>query len=255
MEGQLPRQPDVTVRFRYAINKYLGQDFPPGPHFVPMYLPINLQKGGTLPFCLFLMWYYQNYSTAAYFYTATHGAYGLVWLLKHCAFGDAQWNTKVTLGGAVWMVLLVLGPYWLAPWLLMSRTAPAAGAAQCAAGCLVSVVGQCVMMASDAQKTFTLAHKKGLITSGMFRYVRHPNYTGEMMVYGGFALMVAHWAPWAVLAWVWVEVFHTNMMRKEARMSRHAGWDAWYARTGMVLPWLPALLCGGGGAGAGEKKA
>ena len=192
------------------------------------------------------MYYYQNFSTAALFYTATHGAYGLVWLLKHCVIDDAQWRQKVTALGSVWMFILVLGPYWLAPWMLMSGAAPAASDARCCAACVVSVVGMVIMMVSDAQKHYTLRCKKGLITTGMFRYVRHPNYTGEMMLYAGFAAMVDHWAPWAVLAWVWVELFHTNMLRKEASMSRYAQWDAYAARTGMVLPWLPALLSGGG---------
>ena len=79
----------------------------------------------------------------------------------------------------------------------------------------------------------------------MFALVRHPNYTGEMMIYAGFALMVRHWAVWAVLAWVWIELFHTNMMGKEASMSRYPGWAAYKAGTGLVLPWLPALLFGG----------
>jgi steroid 5-alpha reductase family enzyme len=37
------------------------------------------------------------------------------------------------------------------------------------------------MIAADAQKYFTLRVQRGLITSGMFRYIRHPNYLGEMM--------------------------------------------------------------------------
>jgi steroid 5-alpha reductase family enzyme len=46
------------------------------------------------------------------------------------------------------------------------------------------------MIAADAQKYFTLRLQPGLITHGMFRYIRHPNYLGEMMIYGSFALMV-----------------------------------------------------------------
>ena len=55
----------------------------------------------------------------------------------------------------------------------------------------------------------------------MFRYVRHPNYLGEMMIYLSFALMVWHWLPFVVLAWVWGGLFVVNMILKEARMSRY----------------------------------
>ena len=37
------------------------------------------------------------------------------------------------------------------------------------------------MIASDAQKYFTLRLKRDLITDGMYRFIRHPNYLGEMM--------------------------------------------------------------------------
>jgi protein-S-isoprenylcysteine O-methyltransferase Ste14 len=209
------------------MNDFLGHDFPPGPKFVPMYVVINLQKGGTIFFCLWLMHVYQNFSTPALMYTACHGAYGLVWLLKHLTFDDAQWRTKQTLVGAMMGFGLVLGPYWLAPYLLISRSAEAASDKQCCFAAVLSIVGMVVMMAADAEKHFTLKYSKGLITRGMFKHVRHPNYLGEMMIYGGFALMVNDWRPWAVLAWVWIELFHTNMMFKEASMSRYKEWKAY----------------------------
>ena len=67
------------------------------------------------------------------------------------------------------------------------------------------------MIAAAAQKYFTLRLRPGLITDGMFRYVRHPNYLGEMMVYGSFAMMIWHWVPFVVLAWVWIGSFAVNI--------------------------------------------
>jgi steroid 5-alpha reductase family enzyme len=37
--------------------------------------------------------------------------------------------------------------------------------------------------------------KRGLIADGMYRFIRHPNYLGEMLTYGSFALIV-----WALVA-------------------------------------------------------
>jgi protein-S-isoprenylcysteine O-methyltransferase Ste14 len=70
------------------------------------------------------------------------------------------------------------------------------------------------MLVSDAQKYFVLQNKRGLITDGMFSYIRHPNYLGEMMIYGSFASMVPHWAPAAVCAHVWTSLFLVNMVLK-----------------------------------------
>ena len=92
------------------------------------------------------------------------------------------------------------------------------------------------MIAADAQKYFTLRVRRGLITDGMYRYIRHPNYLGEMMIYGSFALMVWHWLPVVVLAWVWIGFFATYMVLKEASMSRYAGWADYRRRSWWLVP-------------------
>jgi protein-S-isoprenylcysteine O-methyltransferase Ste14 len=224
-----------------AINRYLSEDFLGGPKWIKAAWVINLQKAGTLPFVLLLMWLYGNYSTAAWVYLGLHGSYGLIWLLKHLAFRDPNWEKRITLGGAVMAWLMVLGPYWIAPFLLISgvlgeRTWPSS--ALLGLCILIYVLGVVLMVVSDAQKYFTLRVKRGLITDGMFRYVRHPNYLGEMLLYGSFALLVGHWLPWLVLGIVWSQVFLTNMLMKEASMSRYPEWAAYKARTGMLLPKL-----------------
>jgi protein-S-isoprenylcysteine O-methyltransferase Ste14 len=81
------------------------------------------------------------------------------------------------------------------------------------------------MIAADAQKYFALRLQPGLITDGMFRYVRHPNYLGEMMIHASFTLMVWHWLPFVVLAWIWGGLFAANIRLKEASMSRCPEWE------------------------------
>ena len=58
---------------------------PPGPRAQWI---INFQKGGTLPYVLFLMYYFDHYSVPAYFYAAAHGSYGIIWLIKHFVTPD-----------------------------------------------------------------------------------------------------------------------------------------------------------------------
>src|ERR1700739_4236565 len=38
------------------------------------------------------------------------------------------------------------------------------------------IMGCVLMIAADAQKYFTLRIKRGLITDGMYRFIRHPDY-------------------------------------------------------------------------------
>ena len=87
------------------------------------------------------------------------------------------------------------------------------------------------MIAADAQKYFTLRIKRGLFPDGMYRFIRHPNYLGEMVTYGSFALMEWHWLPIVVLAWIWGGLFAVNMRLKEASISRYPEWDQYKRNT------------------------
>ena len=133
-----------------------------------------------------------------------------------------------------------LAGYWLAGWLIISgRTTMAyplpapAWYALCVSLCVLDCI---LMTASDVQKFCTLNLRPGLITDGMFKRIRHPNYLGEMMVYGAFALLAWHWIPVLVLAYFWGVLFSTNMVIKEASISRYPEWAAYRKRTWWLLP-------------------
>lgn len=225
-----------------AFTDHLTGDFLGGPRPWKFSHVINVQKAGTPLFLLLLMTVYEAWSTREWVYFALHGGYGLVWLIKDLAFPDPAWQRRITIGGGLMAFAGVLGWYWVFGWLLISGTADAAypvpeGAwyGLCTVLCLLGCV---IMVAADAQKYFTLRARAGLITDGMFRYIRHPNYLGEMMIYGSFALMVWHWLPWLVLGWVWVGVFAVNMVVKEQRMARHPGWAEYRRRSWWLVPGL-----------------
>lgn len=219
----------------------LLQDFLGGPRWLRASWVINAQKGGTAFFVAGLMWLYGNTSPEAWIYLALHGTYGICWILKDLAFPDTRWRMRITLGGAVLAIVLVLGLYWIFPWLLISdvlQPREPASLAMLAGAVSLHTFGLVLMIGADAQRFFTLRTRPGLITDGMFRYVRRPNYLGEMMIYGSYALLVRHWIAWAILAWVWLGVFLPQMVMTDASLSRHPGWEAYRARTGLLLPRL-----------------
>jgi protein-S-isoprenylcysteine O-methyltransferase Ste14 len=235
---------DARARSRASVvqgfTHYLTHDFGGGPRPLRFRDVINFQKAGTLPFLLVLMVIYENFDARAWIYLALHGGYGIVWLIKDLSFPDPAWQGRVTLGGAAMAFLGVLGWYWVFGWLVISGTAsvayPLPEAAWFALCTLLCLVGIAIMVAADAQKYFTLKLNKGLITTGMFRYVRHPNYLGEMMIYGSFALLVWHWLPALVLAVVWCGVFAVNMRVKEESMARHPEWAVYRSRSWWLVP-------------------
>ncbi|NQV49241.1 MAG: DUF1295 domain-containing protein [Candidatus Marinimicrobia bacterium] len=224
------------------MNHYISHDLFGGPRILRFNWVINFQKGMTAFWVLGLMYYYQNFSTQAWVYLALHGSYGFSWILKDVIFPDARWQKNITLAGGMVAILAVLGPYWVAPYLLIS---PVLGPLHHGADWFWMTLaifsyslGLAIMLSADAQKFYTLKYQKGLITTGMFAWVRHPNYLGEMMIYSAFAIVAWHWIPWAILAWVWLGYFSVNIIMKERSMSRYPEWAAYKKRTRFLLPWI-----------------
>lgn len=220
-------------------NKYLTLDLFGGPKLIKMAWVINIHKFLTGFFVLLLMNCYNNFSRAAFIYLALHGSYGFIWVLKHFAFRDKKWETKTTFAGVAF-IFIFLSTYWIAPFILISNIFKTnvefiSGSTEVFIIAMYSL-GLVIMVASDCQKNITLKYKKGLITDGMFRYIRHPNYLGEMMIYGSFALLVDHWIPWVILAYWWIMVFLVNMLAIESSLSRFPEWEEYRSKTGMLLP-------------------
>ena len=242
-----PYPPPSWAVWMRKLTDTLSTDLGGGPRPLKAAWVINFQKTGTFFFLGVLMWLYKDLtpaatSTAAWIYLAMHGSYGLVWIIKDVTFPDPNWQKRVTFPAAIMMFLAVLGPYWLFGWLLISGySQPAYPLPDAAWFCVcisLCILGSVIMIAADAQKFYTLRVKRGLITDGMHRYVRHPNYLGEMMIYGSFAMLVWHWLPVVVLAWVWLAVFAVNMHMKEASMSRYPEWAAYKKRTWWLVPYV-----------------
>ncbi len=238
--SESPQPVSPLIQRLHAFSHWVSVDCLGGPRPWKLAWVVNFQKAGTFVFLGLLMAWYGNNSPGAWIYLAMHGSYGLVWIIKDLTFPDASWQQPVTIAGGVMAFLAVLGWYWVFGWLLIAAPQPpdyplpdGPWFALCISLCILGCV---IMIAADAQKYFTLRVQRGLITDGMFRYVRHPNYLGEMMIYGSFALMVWHWLPFLVLAWVWLAVFAVNMHMKEASMSRYPGWAEYRERSWWLIP-------------------
>jgi len=222
------------------IQKYLSQDFLGGPRIVKLSWVINFQKGGTLPLVLLLMYWYDRFTIEAWTYLALHGSYGLCWLIKDFNFPDKRWDIPITLGGAVMSFLLVLGLYWVFPILVLhpgfhpdnSDWSPLL-----LGTCIfVHTLGVGLLMASDSQKYFSLKYNPGLIREGLFEKTRNPNYLGEMMIYGAYALLARHWLAWIILLWIWIGYFTVNMLMKDRSLSRFPDWLEYKKQSGLLLP-------------------
>ncbi len=197
---------------------------------------INLHKGLTFPFVLALMFAYQNFSLGAWVYLALHGTYGLLWLIKNHIYPDKQWEQDVSVGTGIFGFILI-GLYWIAPFILISSgTEPPTPLV--AAAISLNIIGVFLHYVSDAQKHYTLKYHSGLITEGFFARSRNTNYLGEILIYTSFAVLVQHWLPFLILAVFTAGLFIPNMKKKDQSLSRYPEFAGYKARSGLLLPRL-----------------
>ncbi|MCA4897304.1 MAG: methyltransferase family protein [Bacteroidota bacterium] len=196
--------------------------------------PINFHKGMTGLVVAAMMIYFQNFSIGAWVYLALHGSYGLMWVLKGEVFPDRQWEQRSSLAYGVF-VFFILGLYWIAPFLLISRFAEPPHFV-IALSIALNLVGFALHFGSDAQKYFTLKYRPGLITDGFFARTRNPNYLGELMIYLGFAMLSMHWIGYIGIVAFFVGAFIPNMIKKDKSLSRFAEFAEYKKKSGLFLP-------------------
>ena len=73
------------------------------------------------------------------------------------------------------------------------------------------------------------------MNDGYMKWSRNPNYFGEMLIYGSFALLVQRWEPWIVLSYMWTLIFLSRMLQKDYSLSKKQGWDEYESTSYMLL--------------------
>ena len=198
---------------------------------------IDSHKGATSVAVLIMMGIYDQWDNpTAWLYLATHGLYGVLWVLKSRMFGDKSWEAPCSVGYAM-VIWGSLSLYWISPWLI---TSGALQAPPWLMGLSVGMFGLGVFyhFASDMQKHTSLQLKPGLITTGLWANCRNPNYFGELLIYAGFSLLAMHWIPFAVLALFVCAVWVPNMMRKDKSLSRYPEFAEYKRNSSLVIPYV-----------------
>jgi protein-S-isoprenylcysteine O-methyltransferase Ste14 len=198
---------------------------------------IDSHKAATSLAVLALIGHHGRWESAtAWVYFGLHGGYGLLWALKSRLFPDKSWEAPASLGTGV-MIWGVLSLYWIAPWLI-TRHDVQAPAWLLGVGVLTFGAGVFLHFAADMQKWASLRLRPGLITSGLWARTRNPNYLGELLIYGSFALLAMHWLPWTVLLTVVLTLWVPNMRKKDQSLARYPEFAEYKSRSGLLLPAL-----------------
>ncbi len=179
---------------------------------------------------------YYNFTVAAFIYLALHGGYGILWLLKDRFYPDKQWEQDLPVATGI-ITFAVVGLYWIAPFILISGGSEPSNIL-IALAVFINLLGVFFAYGSDAQKYYTLKYRTGLITEGFFARSRNPNYLGEILIYVSFAILAQHWIPFLILGAFFTGIFVPNMLKKDKSLSRYPEFEAYKARSGLLLPKL-----------------
>jgi protein-S-isoprenylcysteine O-methyltransferase Ste14 len=116
---------------------------------------------------------------------------------------------------------------------------------------VVYALGTVIHFGADVQKKRFKANpgmKGRVLDQGLWRYSRHPNYFGDLLVYAGWALFAAN--PWAWLAPavnLTQYVFDAIPKNEKWAADRYGqAWSDYTARTNRLIPWArrtPAAAC------------
>jgi hypothetical protein len=80
-----------------------------------------------------------------------------------------------------------------------------------------------------------------LATHGPYRFVRHPLYTGNILLVAGFALAGSRWWGLPLAAFFFWFYYPTAIEYEDRKLRRifGAAWERWAARTPALAPGLP----------------
>jgi hypothetical protein len=224
----------------------------PGKGFCQMRLVVNIFKALTPIYCLILMTYFQNFSTATVVYTGLHGSYGIIWLLKDLITPDETFMKPVSIFGSM-SVSACLVAYWYPFYVLVSDSAALKCSEISLERLLVAIfmfnVGVFMMVATDVQKTVSLKYMRQIpnspktITDAYFKHSRSLNYLGEFMVYISYVVIPGDTYLYLSYLAIMSVTMTLGFIKKELSFRRKPEWS-WYKEDTLSL--LPRIFSGNG---------
>jgi protein-S-isoprenylcysteine O-methyltransferase Ste14 len=142
--------------------------------------------------------------------------------------GAGGWiSDAAAIGGTAIVILISQAPRTVDSLWLM-----ATAEALMTVGLVVMVLG----LASLGRSFGIMPRARGLITSGLYRWVRHPIYLGEFLVFAGMLLLtISPWTLTVYAAFVALQVYRL-VMEERTLKAAYPEYAAYSTRTSRLLP-------------------
>lgn len=115
-------------------------------------------------------------------------------------------------------------------------------------GAIIAASGLAIETIADQQMSrfrATRQNREQVMDRGLWRYSRHPNYCGEIMVQWGVLLLALDTGPWALLAAIgpamltYLIIGPMGAALLEKRLGSNPAYDEYVRRTSAILLWPP----------------
>ena len=163
-----------------------------------------------------------------------------MWVMKSNIFPDKTWERKA---GIPYTLLIIFGLmiYW-APAFIITMTSHEASLQILVSAIILFSFGVYYHFVSDMQKYIFLKYNSGLITDGLWKQCRHPNYFGELLIYSSFLMLTIEsslwWVPVLILSIFIFIIWIPGMKRIDKSLSRFEGHEAYKNKTAFIIPYI-----------------
>ena len=186
---------------------------------------------------------YNNYSFRMMLMHSLYGGYGLSWVLKSNIYPDKNFyfnkEHKLTIGGIVGCYMSI-SVHYLIPYIAATNYVEISKL-EIVISNLFYIFGLLFHHAADCQKFYQLKYNPGkLITDGFFFKLRHPNYTGEFMLWISFLIISGKdkFLSYIPFFWVFVATILAGMPAKEKSLKRYDEYNNWKNNTYALIPFI-----------------
>ena len=175
--------------------------------------------------------------------TGFFSAYGVLWVLKSHTFYDIPfyYNPKYYYNfvGAIFSYASI-SVYYLFPYIASNNCNEITPFDVYISSALFTI-GGFLHYAGDAQKFYTLKYRPGkLITEDLYSKIRHPNYTGEFLMWTSLVIIsgkdnILSYIP---LLWLFIITICVGAPQKQASLKKYDEYDSWEKSTYNLIPFV-----------------
>jgi steroid 5-alpha reductase family enzyme len=113
-------------------------------------------------------------------------------------------------------------------------------------GVLIWILGFIIQTNTDNRLYMhsSFANNKTILQHGLWKYTRHPNYFGEVLMWSGLALLCLFGVEHSLLAflsplYITCYLLYVTIPNSEKLLAHKSGWEAYIRKTSPLFPWFP----------------